>query len=750
MHNPRTIPLLLTVLFIAVILSGTIVFGITALIGSPDNYTDTAYHSDYPLPENLTAFDRGVFLQKDLREFITAVDYRLFKQTATPSVLVGRNHFLFPRQSESSGKLYDYLTDYTGNALYSEAELDLLAKSITMRSIAYRNQGADYILAVIPNLQTIYGENLPALLGASAGQTRLEQLQAYLTNYGEINFLNLTDALRSAKTQGQLYNNTEDSLNALGAINVYRAVLDAFPNIEMENYSAALNQEIHIFTRYIDGKALARRAGVEKLIQNRTLSLANDTELKYQILERVAGTEITYAKPEYRSVIPNRPILLLEFSQEWDKIQLMPYFSNTFGIIAYKNTPAYSKMALEHISPSIVVQFIHENELDTLLDKAVMLSYNDGLHPGDDPFRAMTPIVLGVSQINETDICIVGRCEEGSTVRLSGDGIIPTSAISQNERFVLCASLQGNVTQADVTLSAVVEGKQISAHTSLTLSVVDMQTEVPIIVGKNSMLFRDETSAYLPSQPYTRQQLRRIGLRFEEYCTSAARLTGTDTQLVHIYIPDKRSVYREALPALADAHSQTPRIMQLIDAVSIYPNISAFDLTEPLRKAAHTDLTFRLTDDSLTPIGAYAAYYTVMDALSAEDPRLKPLSLDSCTMTDVLQLGGDLLDLLNLDKNSITEKITVLSFKKISFTMSEAEHANGDTALIYQNKNSNLPRAIVLRDACGTPIIPYLAQHFSQIYVLPEENYTLSDELLQTIKPDYIFSLNSEYHLPLN
>ena len=32
----------------------------------------------------------------------------------------------------------------------------------------------------------------------------------------------------------------------------------------------------------------------------------------------------------------------------------------------------------------------------------------------------------------------------------------------------------------------------------------------------------------------------------------------------------------------------------------------------------------------------------------------------------------------------------------------------------------------------------------------PEEELTVSDDLLRSLRPDYVFSLTSEYHLPLN
>ncbi len=753
MNNPRTMPLMIVVIFIAIVLSCTIYFGITALIHSPDSYVAAPYREDAPLPQELIPFDRGFYLDASLNTWLTAADYRLFGRLADRSILVGKDEFLFPLIAETENGVYDYLQDYAGNASFDEETLDRLAKSLAKRSIAYANQDTAYLLAVIPSVQTIYRENLPWRLGEIGGETRLTQLKRYLTEHSDVAFLDLTDCLLDAKTQGLVYNNTEDSLNAYGAYAVYRAVLNALPGELTAKVTPQDDTAINIFTRYTAGKALARSAGVEDLIKNRTLSLSNETVLKYQVLERIAGMEVTYVKTPYKDEIPNRPAVLLEFSEDWDKILLMPYFSNTFGVAAYKTNPAYSQMAVDYLSPAAVVQFIHESELEQLLDETIMLSYNDGLEPGDDPFSAMTPIVLGTAQNGADRICIVGRCEEGSTIHLTGDGVRETVVETQGERFILEAVFDEGVRTAAVTLTAQAADKQDSAPEALRLTLNAGESARSVSVGSNSMLFRADSANLAYAGVYTRQQLRRVSTHFVDEAAAVAALTGKTTQMVYAYLPDKLDVYPEALGENALYNTNIPRVAQLSDALRSYNRISMIDLTIPLRTARSAGLQYRQTDSGLTPLGAFTAYRAMMATLAENDPRMTPRHRSDYVQSIEIRPGGDLVEALGLDGASITERVTVLTPTQTNLTVTDADGdalTDAREACIYTQRDESLPVAVVLRDAYGTQLLPYLAEHFSYVYVMAEGDLTCSDTLLQEIRPDYVFHLTSEYHLPLN
>lgn len=140
-------------------------------------------------------------------------------------VIFGKNNFLFNKAAEN----YDYISDFRGEIPYSEDELDRIYNALNKRRIAYANNGVDYFAVIIPNSQTVYPEYMPSEYGTLSGNTRLRQLSEYLTEKGNINFIDLTEILTEAKDQGQLYNNTENSLNALGAYYAYTGIYQYLP-----------------------------------------------------------------------------------------------------------------------------------------------------------------------------------------------------------------------------------------------------------------------------------------------------------------------------------------------------------------------------------------------------------------------------------------------------------------------------------------------------------------------------------------
>lgn len=738
MGNSRTVRLLCAVIFFGIILSGTVFFGVPALISS-SNQVEEPYHADVPLSENLTAFDTRFFLDAQLRESMTRLDYYIFSRLASDDVLVGREGFLFPLGDEE----YDYLADFSGADSFDADTLDRIAKSIEKRRIAYANAGAEYLLVVIPNSQTVYSEYLPGTLSRAEGESRLEQLGAYLSAQGETAFLDLTSALNAEKGSGLLYNNTENSINALGANAVYRAVLESLSAASAWEVSPIARNELNIFTRYTEGKALARLANVADIVRNRTVSLNNDTELKYRILERVAGMEITYTKVEYKGKIPSRPVLLLEFSDEWDKIQLMPYFSNTFGTVAYKTSPSFSLYAVDYVNPNLVVQFIHENELTSLIDEQVMLSYNAGLKEGEDPFVTAAPLVLGTAQSGESRICIVGSCEDGAEILLSGDGIVSCTVTAHAERFLIEAVLEteGPVT---VSLQARAEGKTASTKTLLELKAGTFSGRPQVMVGDNSMLFHAQPDARV--ERYSGAQLSRIVGRYLRETDQIRGLTDKNTENVYVYIPDKNTVY-------ADGAESGGRLTQLKEALNNAPHVSVYDVSGSLPLVRPADRLYLQTGSGLSPFGALSVCRLVMNGLAERDSRITPITYQSYRFENTVVPGGDLLELLGLSPASITEQITnpIPRQENAVCTNWDGENEGAITdAVLYTNTNQNLPVAVVRRDIYGTSLLPYLAEHFSRLYVLAEGETEFPESLLASVRPDYVFTLYHEYHLPVS
>ena len=94
-HGARALGVIVIVLFIGILLSFLVNFGVSAYLGSEelvDNYYDGQEHPSIILSDFADTF----YLSEKIRQNITRVDYYLFRRLPTDSVLLGKDEFLFP------------------------------------------------------------------------------------------------------------------------------------------------------------------------------------------------------------------------------------------------------------------------------------------------------------------------------------------------------------------------------------------------------------------------------------------------------------------------------------------------------------------------------------------------------------------------------------------------------------------------------------------------------------------------------
>ena len=369
--SSRALGVIIIVLFVGILLSFLVNIGVSAYLGSEDlvdEYYDGEDHPNIIISDFADTF----YLSKKIRGNIIKVDYKLFNRLPTSEVLLGDGEFLFPTVDEETG--YNYVADYFGELKPTDIELNRYFNGISDLTEEYREHGTEVYFIIIPNSQTVYPELMPDYMGNISENTRLKTVTRYLGKRAVQNYLDLTDALRNAKENGELYNNTEDSLNSRGAYYAYRAVINKLPSfIRKEITPVELNAGdlVHHTTA---GKVLARKTSLENEIKNRTVSLSTDFVQKYQIYLSFEDYEydMAYAKRNYKDELPTMPRIQFQFSSEWDKIIMIDYFSNTFGNTIYRTSPELNPTVIGKTDPAYVICFIHEKDLHMLADGSLL------------------------------------------------------------------------------------------------------------------------------------------------------------------------------------------------------------------------------------------------------------------------------------------------------------------------------------------------------------------------------------------
>lgn len=366
MEHPgiRIYHLFFTALFICILLSFAVFYITENMFSKPSDMEDSCYDgSAIEGSDPVSRFLRSVYQNKNSIARVRQYEYRLFGIVNNGNVISGKEDFLFELKNEETG--YDYLKDYLGKSAFTEEESAAILAELNRRRTEYAEKGAEYLLVIIPNAQSMYSEYLPLYIGNISKNTRLSRLSDYLVQNGFGAFVDLTEPLKAAKPSGLLYNNTENSLNALGVYYAYRAVYDRFSDTVRATTAPVTKDSLSFYEHRTAGKTIAKAVGLEETVLNNTVSLSNSTAINYTYLMYTGNVTKTALKPAVAQ--GQNSSLLLQFSHNWEKLQSEPFFSNTFYRVTYQLGLEEDEAVFDEATPSVVIQFLYEYELASLL-----------------------------------------------------------------------------------------------------------------------------------------------------------------------------------------------------------------------------------------------------------------------------------------------------------------------------------------------------------------------------------------------
>lgn len=367
--HSRTLGVIIIVLFVGILLSFLLNFGISAFLGTEklaDSYFDGEEHDNIVLAKFADTF----YLSDAIRKNIIYVDYYLFGRIPTNEVILGDKEFLFPTYDGEHD--YNYVADYYGEIKPEASELALYYQGLLDITAAYDELGVDCYIAVIPNAQSVYSDRMPEFMGEQSKDTRLKSINDYFARRGVDNYLDLSNYLIRSKKYGELYNNTEDSLNSRGAYYSYRAVLEMLPADVKRIIDPVDLSDDDLVQHSTGGKVLARAASLENVIKNKNVSLSTDFVQKYQTLLSFDNYDMTFAKLQYRNDLPSLPRIELSFSSDWDRIIMIDYFSNTFGATIYRTSLDFDASVIKKAYPTIHIIFLNERNIYKLADGSLL------------------------------------------------------------------------------------------------------------------------------------------------------------------------------------------------------------------------------------------------------------------------------------------------------------------------------------------------------------------------------------------
>ncbi len=163
--------------------------------------------------------------------------------TATDEVIIGKDGWFF--------KIEKHLDFYTGKDQLTEEELHKISKELERRRRYLQEKGIEMYFVLVPLKHSIYPEYLPSeKLTFYAKNTMADGLRNKLKLNSQLNFIDLKDSLLPYKTEGLLYQKTDNHWNELGAYYgakiVQGAIQNDFPAItfpDRSNYEARVVEQ---------------------------------------------------------------------------------------------------------------------------------------------------------------------------------------------------------------------------------------------------------------------------------------------------------------------------------------------------------------------------------------------------------------------------------------------------------------------------------------------------------------------------
>lgn len=124
------------------------------------------------------------------------LDYRVFGTDTTGKVIVGKDGWLFLRDSSDGSAL----ADYKGENLYSETELQEFAQNLQETKNALAAAGAEFVVYIAPDKERMYPEYLSDCYGKPAEMFTARQVMEYVLSHTDVRIIWGMEDLLAAKT----------------------------------------------------------------------------------------------------------------------------------------------------------------------------------------------------------------------------------------------------------------------------------------------------------------------------------------------------------------------------------------------------------------------------------------------------------------------------------------------------------------------------------------------------------------------
>jgi hypothetical protein len=280
------------------------------------------------------------------------IDLRLFASSPSRLVHIGEDGWYFYTNDRN-------LEIGHGAHLFSNEELEAIRLNQVAIQTSLKEQGIDYVLALIPSKASVYPEFIK---GGSfqIGTTLIDQVTTYLQEKTTIPVINVKPELINAKNEQDVYFRTETHWNHAGAYIGYKAIINRLNELGMiqtqpvsiSTEPATHNGEFSAMMGYPG--LLPPEPFAATVIQNPQASLVNDSEKISQVKKIIADYDIVGEYFSYSNPSAEKSALILgdSFFFTW---KIPDLFAENFAEMNFIRTDIFANDIIQTIDPDIVI-----------------------------------------------------------------------------------------------------------------------------------------------------------------------------------------------------------------------------------------------------------------------------------------------------------------------------------------------------------------------------------------------------------
>ncbi len=291
--------------------------------------------------------------RNEMRKTASVLAFRLLSDTASKTVFIGKDGFLFFRGAATGDG--DNVGIYKGLRVYSEAQLDGMRERLLGMQAELAARGARLVVLVLPEKEGCLDRYMPDSIVRVSEATDLDALDAAMAAHADAPFVYPRVALHAYRDEYQLFFKYDTHMNLLGAFVAYQEVTRAL-----------YGEAVPLSDQTVRSEPLIDRPSGKRDLANMLMLRDRLTDEREYFVEAYPPL-LDWSDGETAAQNARFADRLLIVGDSV-RVPFLAYARRDFAVCKSLHMRDYAPELLDEFCPSVVLMPIMERHADWLLD----------------------------------------------------------------------------------------------------------------------------------------------------------------------------------------------------------------------------------------------------------------------------------------------------------------------------------------------------------------------------------------------